>query len=88
MWVGFLYTVVSSLPSLSGVIKMSRKGSDPSGPGSSVVNWMLLSTEFRWVRNSSFWSFFMMTKVSSTNLFHNEGGFGDDCRALISKFSM
>ena len=38
MWVGFLYTVVSSLPSSLGVIRMSRKGNDPSGPGSSDVN--------------------------------------------------
>ena len=29
MWVGFLYTVVSSLPSLSGVINISRNSSDP-----------------------------------------------------------
>ena len=41
-----------------------------------------------WVRNSSLWALLMMTKVSSTNLFHNKGGFGDDCNALISKFSM
>ena len=68
VWVLFLYTDVSSLPSLSGLIKMSRKGSDPSGPGSSVVNWILLSTELMWVRNSSLWAFFKMTKVSSTNL--------------------
>ena len=35
------------------------------------------------------WAFVMMTtKVSSTNLFHNKGGFGDDYNALISKFSM
>ena len=51
--VGFLQTVVSTLPSLSGVIKMSKNGNDPSGFSSSVVNCMLLSTEFRWVRNSS-----------------------------------
>ena len=67
---------------------MSRKGSDPSGPGSSVVNWMLLSTELMWVRNSSLWAFFKMTKVSSTNLFHNKGGVGDDCNAMISNFSI
>ena len=88
MWVGFLYTDVLSLPSSSGLIKMSRKGRDPSGPGSSVVNWMLLSTELMWVRNFSLWALFSMTKVSSTNLFHNKGGFGDDCSALLSKFSI
>ena len=73
-WLSIYCCVMSSLPSLSGVIKMSRNGTDPSGLGSSVVYWMLLSTEFRWVRNSSLWAFFMMTNVSSTNLFHTEGG--------------
>ena len=51
--VGFLYTVVCSLPSWSGFIRMSRKGKAPSGPGSSTVNWMFLSTEFRCRKNSS-----------------------------------
>ena len=86
--VGFLYTVVCSLPSWSGFIRMSRKGKAPSGPGSSPVNWMFLSTEFRCCKNSSLWHFFMMTKVSSTNLLHNKGGFGDDSMALISNCSM
>ena len=50
-------------------------------PGSSAVNWMLLSTELMWVRNSSLWALLMITNVSSTNLFHNKGGFDDDCSA-------
>ena len=40
---------------------MSRKGNDPSGPGSSAVNWMLWSTELMWVRNSSLWALLMIT---------------------------
>ena len=33
VWVGFLYTVVSILPSLKGVTRVTRKGIDPSGTG-------------------------------------------------------
>ena len=51
MWVGFLYTVVFKFLSLSGVIKTSRKGIEPSSPASSLVNWMcssMLFTCLRW----------------------------------------
>ena len=34
MWVGSLYTVVVKFPSLSGVIRTSRKGIEPSSPAS------------------------------------------------------
>ena len=44
MWVGFLYTFVVKVPSDWGVTKMSKKGIKPSGPDSSTVNWMELST--------------------------------------------
>ena len=44
--VGFLYTFVCRLPSLFGVIKVSRKGMDPSALDVSAVNLMLVSNEF------------------------------------------
>ena len=55
VWVGFLYTVVFKFPSLSGVIRTSRKGIEPSSPASSLVNWMCSSMLFRCFRNSDFW---------------------------------
>ena len=55
VWVGFLYTVVFKFPSLSGVIRTSRKGIEPSSPASSLVNWMCSSMLFRCLRNSDFW---------------------------------
>ena len=47
VWVGFLYTVVSNLPSLPGKMRMSKKGIEQSSLDSSQVNLMLLSMEFR-----------------------------------------
>ena len=47
MCVGFLYTDVLRLPSSSGVMRMSRKGMDPSLLVSSLVNLMLGGIEFR-----------------------------------------
>ena len=73
-WVGFLYTLVVSVPSSWGVTKMSTKGMEPSCFCSSVVNYMAGSTEFMCCRNSSFLSCFKRTNVSSTNLFHHLGG--------------
>ena len=40
MWVGFLYTVIGSLPSASGLTMASRKGMAPSS--------LLSSTETKW----------------------------------------
>ena len=68
MWVGFLYTVVDRFPSLSGVIRTSRKGIEPSSPASSLVNWMCLSMLLRCLWNSAFLDDCRMVKVSSTNL--------------------
>ena len=53
MCIGFLYTVVLSLPLASGIMRMSRKEMDPSSLGSSLVNLMLSSIEFRWSRKAS-----------------------------------
>ena len=73
VWVGFLYTVVSRLPSSLGVIKTSRNGMEPSDLASSFVNWMFWSSEFRCCRKLSICDDFMMVKVSSTNLLQNDG---------------
>ena len=88
MWVGFLYTVVSRLPSSLGVIKTSRNGMEPSDLASSFVNWMFGSREFRCCRKLSICDDFMMVKVSSTNLLQNDGGFCADCMALVSRSSI
>ena len=40
-------TLVLRLSSSFGVIKMSKKGMEPSGLDSSLVNWMWWSMEFR-----------------------------------------
>ena len=68
VWVGFLYTVVVKFPSLSGVMRTSRKGIEPSIPASSLVNWIFLSMLLRCLRNSALWDDSRMVKVSSTNL--------------------
>ena len=74
-----------SLPSSSGMMRISKNGIEPSSLDSSRVNLMLLSMEFMWYRKASLWDFLMMVKVSSTNLFHSDGGCGDVARALVSR---
>ena len=74
---------------LSGcmVTKVSKNCSDPCWVGS-TVNCMWGSLVFMcWSRSwlSSAW---LMTKVSSTNLSHMDGGLGQDWRALTSNSSM
>ena len=58
VWVGFLYTVVDKFLSYSGVTWVSRKGIDPSGLVSSVINWIWRSMELmfsrKWFLCSSF----------------------------------
>ena len=67
VWVGFLYTVVFKVPSSLGVMRMSRKGMEPSDLDSSLVNCMCWSIELRCCRNSSVLDDFRMVRVSSTN---------------------
>ena len=62
------------LPSSLGVIRMSKKGMEPSGLESSLVNWMCLSTELMWSRKHLLCDDSMMVKVSSTNLPQRQGG--------------
>ena len=70
------------LPSSSGVISISRKGMEPH------VKWMLSSMELMCSRKESFCDFWMIVKVSSTNLFPQCSGDGAVARALVSRSSM
>ena len=76
-----------SLPSLSGVINISRKGMEPSSLGSSYVKCMFESIELMCSRKTSLSTFWMIGKVSSTNLFHILGVDGAVARALVSRSS-
>ena len=67
---------------------MSRKGMEPSCLASSAVKRMEGSTELMCCRNSSLCDCCNMTKVSSTYIPHNLGGFTADVRALCSRTFM
>ena len=56
VWGGFLYTVVLGLPSSFGVNKKSKKGMEPSGLDSSLVNWIWWSMEFSCSKKTCFLS--------------------------------
>ena len=76
MWVGFLYIVVDSLPSISGFTMVSKKGMAPSSLLFSTVNCMARSTLLMCCRKFCLFSSFWVTKVSSTYWCHNLGGGG------------
>ena len=61
---------------------------DPSAFDVSAVNFMLVSNEFIWWKNSSLYLASRMTKVSSTNLFHRLGECGAVSRASFSNCSI
>ena len=88
VWVGFLYTVMESVPSASGLTMVSKKGMDPSSLFSSPVNFMAGSTLFMCWRKPCLLTSLWMTKVSSTYLHQNLGGVGAVLRAFCSKYSM
>ena len=69
-------------------MSISKKANDPSSSESSQVKWMLTSIELRCFKKASLCDFWMMMKVSSTNLFQRVGGVGAVDSALISKSSM
>ena len=52
--VGFLYTPMVKVPSVSGVMMVSKKGMEPSSLDYSTVNWMEGSTVLMCLKNSSF----------------------------------
>ena len=66
VWVGFLKTVVLIDPSGCGITKVSRNGIDPSGFGSSDVNWGSLGLYYLCVGK-----FFFSCRVQDdTNVIH------------------
>ena len=71
-----------------GVTLVSRKGMNPSVPGSSTVNCMLGSCELMCCSSCWLCSAFWMTRVSPTNLRHKVGGWRAGWRALASNSSM
>ena len=81
MCVGFLYTEVWRLPSSLGVIRISKKGVDPSVLISSVVNFILGMMEFKCYRKLFLCCLLMIVNVSSTNLFQSTGG---ECDVMIA----
>ena len=76
LWVGFLYTVIDRGPSTSDFTMVSKKGMVPSSLLVSTVNWMAGSTLLMCWRKSCLWISLWMTKVSSTYLWQNLGGWG------------
>ena len=72
----------------SGVMMVSRKSTESFAFVSSTVNFMAMSMECMCCRKLSSCSTYCITKVSSTCLFHNPGGFFTVLRALTSKASM
>ena len=77
-----------NLPSSSGMINISKKGIEPSALGSSYVKRMLSLMELMCSRKASLSAFWMMVKVSSTNLFQILGVDGAVARAFVSRSSM
>ena len=84
-WVGLRYTTESKWPLGQHLINRSKNGRHPSF-SFSIVNWMELSIVFRCVKNSDNFDLFMITKVSSTYLFHKRGGSAKVARARASMF--
>ena len=74
--VGFLYTEVLSVLSGWMVTKVSRNSNDPCWVGSTVNcifgSWLFMCCSRSWLCSA-----LLMTKVSSTNLSHTEGGMGE-----------
>ena len=86
-WVGLRYTAESKWPLGERLINRSKNGRHPSF-SFSIVIWTQLSIVFRCVKNSENFDLFMITKVSSTYLFHERGGSTKVSRARVSVFSM
>ena len=80
--VGFLYTAMDREPSTSGLTIVSKKGMEPSSLLSSTVNLMAGSTLLMCCRKPCLLASLWMTKVSSTYLHQNLGGWGAVLRAF------
>ena len=83
---GYLYTPVDKDLSVSGVIKMSRKGIEPSGLVSSTVYWMLGYTELMWCGNSFLYDFTVSQMYHSHIFSKILDGFSAVLMTLHSKF--
>ena len=86
--VGFLYIEVWRLPSSMGVIRISKRGMDPSGLVSSLVNFILGLMVFKCSRKLFLCCFLMIVNVSSTNLFQSTGDDGYVMMAWTSRSSI
>ena len=86
--VGFLYIVIESVLLASGLTVVSKKDMEPSSLLFSTVNFIARSTLLMCWRKPSLLTSLWMTKVSSTNLHQNLGGFGAVLKAFCSKYSM
>jgi len=86
-WVGLRYTAESKWPLGERLTRRFKNGRQPSFYFS-IVNWMEFSILFRCVKNSDNFDLFMITKVSSTYLFHKRGGSAKVSRARVSMSSM
>ena len=74
MWVGFLYTVMYSVLSASGLTMVSKKGVAPFSLLSSTVKIMAGSTLLMCYRKCCLYPSFWMTNMSCTYLSHSLGG--------------
>ena len=88
VWVGLQYTFMLKELSASGWTKVSRKGIASFSWLPLTMNFIHGSILFIWSRKSCLWACCWMTQVSSTNLYHNLGGWEADLRASPSKCSM
>ena len=70
------------------MISVSRKGMEPTGLVSSVVNCVKGLMELMYFRNLSLCTVFCMTKVSSTYLLHTLEGLFDVLITLVSESSI
>ena len=86
-WIGLRYTAESKWPLGERLTRTSKNGRHPYF-SFSIVNWMEFSILFRCVKNSDNFDLFMITKVSSTYLFHKRGGAVKVSRARVSMPSM
>ena len=70
---GLPYIVIDNILSASGFTRVSKKGMIPSCLVSPTVNFIARPTLSMCSRKFCLFSFFWMTKVSSTNLSHSLG---------------
>ena len=87
-WLVFCRLLWLKVLSGSMVTRVSMNGSEPCCVGCSTVNWMWGFWLLIWCSNSWLCSALVMTKVSSTNLSHKDGGWGQMLKAFSSNSSI